>query len=142
MVDREALYDASLIRDAVRHTLEMLDSWRGLYEQRRLGVPASMRDDGFCRWLVPSVSATNNAEADGDAGGTIVPEQGWVRLRIKSQPTHTLAQVLILPLAGRHECCKKPHHALIRPAKQFISCPIRHGQWNRANHNRLFPSVG
>lgn len=66
-------------------------SWRRLYQQGRLGVPALMRDDA----LLPVVLAPNNADADGDASGTIVLELGEVRVRIEGQPNAAaLAQVL------------------------------------------------
>jgi transposase len=67
-------------------------SWRRLYQQGRLGVPALMRDDGLLPVvLAPTAPAPGNAEAD----GTIVLELGEVRLRIKGQPNAAaLAQVL------------------------------------------------
>ena len=65
-------------------------SWRRLYQQGRLGVPALMRDDG----LLPVVLAPT-APAPGNADGTIVLELGEVRLRIEGQPNAAaLAQVL------------------------------------------------
>ena len=71
-------------------------SWRRLYQQGRLGVPALMRDDALLPVvLAPSASAPNNADADGDASGTIVLELGEVRVRIEGQPNAAaLAQVL------------------------------------------------
>lgn len=75
-------------------------SWRRLYQQGRLGVPALMRDDALLPVvLAPSAPAPNNADADadgdGDAGGTIVIELGQVRVRIDGQPNATvLSQVL------------------------------------------------
>lgn len=73
-------------------------SWRRLYQQGRLGVPALMRDDALLPVvLAPSAPAPNNADADadGDAGGTIVLELGEVRVRIEGQPNAAaLAQVL------------------------------------------------
>jgi transposase len=67
-------------------------SWRRLYQQGRLGVPALMRDDGLLPVvLAPTAPAPGNAEAD----GTIVLELGEVRLRIEGQPNAAaLAQVL------------------------------------------------
>jgi len=73
-------------------------SWRRLYQQGRLGVPALMRDDALLPVvLAPSAPAPNNADADadGDASGTIVLELGEVRVRIEGQPNAAaLAQVL------------------------------------------------
>ena len=71
-------------------------SWRRLYQQGRLGVPALMRADGLLPVvLAQSAPAPNNTDADGDAGGTIVLELGEVRVRIGGQPNAaTLAQVL------------------------------------------------
>lgn len=71
-------------------------SWRRLYQQGRLGVPALMRADGLLPVvLAPSAPAPNNTDADGDAGGTIVLELGEVRVRIEGQPNAaTLAHVL------------------------------------------------
>ena len=71
-------------------------SWRRLYQQGRLGVPALMRDDALLPVvLAPSASAPNNADADGDAGGIIVLELGEMRVRIEGQPNAAaLAQVL------------------------------------------------
>jgi len=67
-------------------------SWRRLYQQGRLGVPALMRDDGLLPVvLAPTAPAPGNADAD----GTIVLELGEVRLRIEGQPNAAaLAQVL------------------------------------------------
>jgi transposase len=69
-------------------------SWRRLYQQGRLGVPALMRDYGLLPVvLAPTAPAPGNADADAD--GTIVLELGEVRLRIKGQPNAAaLAQVL------------------------------------------------
>ena len=71
-------------------------SWRRLYQQGRLGVPALMRDDALLPVvLAPSAPAPNNADGDGDASGTIVLELGEVRVRIEGQPNAAaLAQVL------------------------------------------------
>jgi transposase len=71
-------------------------SWRRLYEQGRLGVPTLMREDGLLPVLLaPSVPASNNADANDDADGTIVLELGEVRVRIEGQPNAAvLAQVL------------------------------------------------
>lgn len=71
-------------------------SWRRLYQQGRLGVPALMRADGLLPVvLAPSAPVPNNADADGDAGGIIVLELGEVRVRIEGQPNAAaLAQVL------------------------------------------------
>lgn len=50
-------------------------SWRRLYEQGRLGVPTLMREDGLLPVvLTPSVPASNKADANDDADGTIVLE--------------------------------------------------------------------
>jgi transposase len=73
-------------------------SWRRLYEQGRLGVPALMRDDGLLPVvLAPSAPAPNSANADAEdaTNGTIVLELGAVRIHIEGQPhATTLAQVL------------------------------------------------
>ena len=54
-------------------------SWRRLYQQGRLGVPALMRDDGLLPVvLAPTAPAPGKASADGDAIGTIVLELGQV----------------------------------------------------------------
>lgn len=87
---------ASVARIAREHGLNanQVFSWRRLYQQGRLGVPALMRADGLLPVvLAPSAPAPNSA--DGDAGGTIVLELGEVRVRIEGQPNAaTLAQVL------------------------------------------------
>ena len=87
---------ASVARIAREHGVNanQVFSWRRLYQQGRLGVPALMRADGLLPVvLAPSAPAPNNADAD--AGGTIVLELGEVRVRIEGQPdTATLAQVL------------------------------------------------
>jgi transposase len=69
-------------------------SWRRLYEQGRLGVPALMRDDGLLPVvLAPTAPAPNNDTSD--ASGIIVLELGQVRVRIEGQPNAAaLAQVL------------------------------------------------
>lgn len=89
---------ASVARIARDHGVNanQVFSWRRLYQQGRLGVPALMRTDGLLPMvLAPSAPAPNNADADGDAGGTIVLELGEVRVRIEGQPNAaTLAQVL------------------------------------------------
>jgi transposase len=89
---------ASVARIAREHGVNanQVFSWRRLYQQGRLGVPALMRADGLLPVvLAPSAPAPNNADADGDASGTIVLELGEVRVRIEGQPnTATLAQVL------------------------------------------------
>jgi len=69
-------------------------SWRRLYQQGRLGVPALMRDDGLLPVvLAPTASAPDNATTDGS--GTIVLELCQVRVRIEGQPNaSTLERVL------------------------------------------------
>ena len=71
-------------------------SWRRLYQQGRLGVPALRRDDGLLPVvLAPTAPAPGKASADGDAIGTIVLELGQVLVRIDGQPNPAvLAQVL------------------------------------------------
>lgn len=62
----------SVARDAREHgvSANQVFSWRRLYEQGRLGVPTLMREDGMLPVvLAPSVPASNNADADGDADG-------------------------------------------------------------------------
>ncbi len=91
---------ASVARIAREHGVNanQVFSWRRLYEQGRLGVPALMRDDGLLpAVLAPSAPAPNSvgAEGDADADGTVVLELGAVRVRIEGQPNAaTLAQVL------------------------------------------------
>ena len=89
---------ASVARIAREHGVNanQVFSWRRLYQQGRLGVPALMRADGLLPVaLAPSAPAPNNADADGDAGGIIVLELGEVRVRIEGQPNAAaLAQVL------------------------------------------------
>lgn len=80
---------ASVARVAHEHGVNanQVFSWRRLYQQGRLGVPALMRADGLLPVvLAPSAPAPNNADGDGDAGGTIVLELGEVRVRIEGQP--------------------------------------------------------
>ena len=69
-------------------------SWRRLYEQGRLGVPALMRDAGLLPVvLAPTAPAPSNDTSN--ANGIIVLELGAVRVRIEGQPNAaTLAQVL------------------------------------------------
>ena len=71
-------------------------SWRRLYQQGRLGVPALMRDDGLLPVvLAPTAPAPGKASADGAATGMIVLELGQVLVRIDGQPNAAvLAQVL------------------------------------------------
>lgn len=87
---------ASVARIAREHGVNanQVFSWRRLYEQGRLGVPALRRDDGLLPVvLAPSAPAPNHA--DGDANGAIVLEMGEARIRIEGQPNAaTLAQVL------------------------------------------------
>jgi transposase len=89
---------ASVARIAREHGVNanQVFSWRRLYQQGRLGVPALMRTDGLLPVvLAPSAPAPNNPDADGAAGGTIVLELGEVRVRIEGQPNAVmLAQVL------------------------------------------------
>lgn len=89
---------ASVARIAREHGVNanQVFSWRRLYQQGRLGVPALMRADGLLPVvLAPSAPAPNNTDADSDAGGTIVLELGEVRVCIKDQPNAaTLARVL------------------------------------------------
>lgn len=65
-------------------------SGRPLYQQGRLGVPAMMRADGLLPVaLAPSAApAPNNADADDNAGRTIVRELGEVGVRIEGHLTH------------------------------------------------------
>ena len=87
---------ASVARIAREHGVNanQVFSWRRLYEQGRLGVPALRRDDG----LLPVVMAPKVPAPSGDtshANGIIVLELGEVRVRIEGQPNAaTLAQVL------------------------------------------------
>lgn len=69
-------------------------SWRRLYQQGRLGLPALMRDDGLLPVvLAPTAPAQDNPSSDG--GGMIVLELGQVRVRIEGQPNAAaLGQVL------------------------------------------------
>lgn len=69
-------------------------SWRRLYQQGRLGVPALMRDDGLLP-VVLAPTAPSPSNTSSDAGGIIVLELGEVRVRIEGQPNAAiLAQVL------------------------------------------------
>lgn len=87
---------ASVARIARDHGVNanQVFSWRRLYEQGRLGVPALMRDDGLLPVvLAPTVPAPSSDTANAD--GIIVLELGEVRVRIEGQPNaSTLAQVL------------------------------------------------
>lgn len=87
---------ASVARIAREHGVNanQVFSWRRLYEQGRLGVPALMRDDGLLPVVLAKTAlAPSNAAAD--ANGTIVLELGGVRVHIEGQPNAaTLAQVL------------------------------------------------
>ena len=87
---------ASVARIARDHGVNanQVFSWRRLYEQGRLGVPALMRDDGLLPVvLAPTVPAPSSDTAN--ANGIIVLELGEVRVRIEGQPNaSTLAQVL------------------------------------------------
>jgi transposase len=87
---------ASVARIAREHGVNanQVFSWRRLYEQGRLGVPALMRDDGLLPVvLAPTAPAPNSATSD--ANGIIMLELGEVRVRIEGQPNaSTLAQVL------------------------------------------------
>ena len=88
----------SVARIAREHgvNVNQVFSWRSLYQQGRLGVPALMRDDGLLPVLLaPTAPAPGKASADGDAIGTIVLELGQVLVRIDGQPNPAvLAQVL------------------------------------------------
>ena len=87
---------ASVARIAREHGVNanQVFSWRRLYEQDRLGVPALMRDDGLLPVvLAPSAPAVSNDTPN--ANGIIVLELGEVRVRIEGQPNAAiLAQVL------------------------------------------------
>ena len=69
-------------------------SWRRLYQQGRLGVPTSLRDDGLLPVvLAPTAPAPSNTSSGAD--GTIVLELSEVRVRIEGQHNAAiLAQVL------------------------------------------------
>jgi transposase len=88
---------ASVARIAREHGVNanQVFSWRRLYEQGRLGVPALMRDDGLLPVvLAPTAPAPSNNSIE--AQGIIVLELGQVRMRIEGQPNATaLAQVLV-----------------------------------------------
>ena len=87
---------ASVARIAREHGVNanQVFSWRRLYQQGRLGVPTSLRDDGLLPVvLAPPAPAPSNTSSDAD--GTIVLELGEVRVRIEGQPNAAiLAQVL------------------------------------------------
>jgi transposase len=87
---------ASVARIAREHGVNanQVFSWRRLYEQGRLGVPALMRDDGLLPVvLTPTAPAPKSTTSD--ANGIIMLELGEVRVRIEGQPNaSTLAQVL------------------------------------------------
>ena len=87
---------ASVARIAREHGVNanQVFSWRRLYEQGRLGVPALMRDAGLLPVvLAPTAPAPSNDTSN--ANGIIVLELGAVRVRIEGQPNAaTLAQVL------------------------------------------------
>lgn len=87
---------ASVARIARDHGVNanQVFSWRRLYEQGRLGVPALMRDDGLLPVvLAPTVPAPSRDTVN--ANGIIVLELGEVRVRIEGQANaSTLAQVL------------------------------------------------
>lgn len=87
---------ASVARIAREHGVNanQVFSWRRLYQQGRLGVPASVRDNGLLPVvLAPTAPAPSNTSSDAD--GVIVLELGEVRVRIEGQPNATiLAQVL------------------------------------------------
>jgi transposase len=87
---------ASVARIAREHGVNanQVFSWRRLYEQGRLGVPALMRDDGLLPVvLAPTAPAPNSTTSD--ANGIIMLELGEVRVRIEGHPNaSTLAQVL------------------------------------------------
>ena len=89
---------ASVARIAREHGINanQVFSWRRLYQQGRLGVPASMRNDGLLPVvLAPSAPTPSNINADADADGIIVLELAEVRVRIEGQPNGAiLAQVL------------------------------------------------
>jgi transposase len=87
---------ASVARVAREHGVNsnQVFSWRGLYEQGRLGVPALMRDDGLLPVVLAPTAPTPSNEAS-NANGIMVLELGEVRVRIEGQPNAaTLAQVL------------------------------------------------
>ena len=87
---------ASVARIAREHGVNanQVFSWRRLYEQGRLGVPALMRDDGLLP-VVLAPTAPAPSDATTNANGMIVLELGEVRVRIEGQPNASvLAQVL------------------------------------------------
>lgn len=78
---------ASVARISREHGIDsnQVFSWRRLYEQGRLSVPALMRDDG----LLPVVLAPTAPAPSNDTfnpKGIIVLELGEVRVRIEGQP--------------------------------------------------------
>ena len=87
---------ASVARIAREHGVNanQVFSWRRLYQQGRLGVPTSLRDDGLLPVvLAPTAPAPSNTSSH--ANGIIVLELGEVRVSIEGQPSAaTLAQVL------------------------------------------------
>lgn len=87
---------ASVARIAREHGVNanQVFSWRRLYQQGRLGVPTSLRDDGLLPVvLAPTAPAPSNTGSDADS--LIVLELGEVRVRIEGQPNAAiLAQVL------------------------------------------------
>jgi len=87
---------ASVARIAREHGVNAnrVFSWRRLYQQGRLGVPTSLRDDGLLPVvLAPTAPAPSNTSSDADS--IIVLELGEVRVRIEGQPNAAiLAQVL------------------------------------------------
>jgi transposase len=87
---------ASVARIARDHGVNanQVFSWRRLYEQGRLGVPALTRDDGLLP-VVLAPTAPAPSKGTSDANGIIVLELGQVRVRIEGQPNAAaLAQVL------------------------------------------------
>ncbi|MRW94829.1 transposase [Duganella sp. FT80W] len=69
-------------------------SWRRLYEQGRLGVPALMRDEGLLPVVLSPTAPAPNGNIS-STNGTIVLDLGEVRVRIEGEPNAaTLAQVL------------------------------------------------
>lgn len=89
---------ASVARIAREHGINanQVFSWRRLYQQGRLGVPALKRDHGLLSVvLAPTAPAPSNTSADADALGIIVLELGEIRIRIEGQPN---AEILTLVL--------------------------------------------
>lgn len=87
---------ASVARIAREHGVNanQVFSWRRLYQQGRLGVPALLRDDGLLPVvLAPTAPAPSNSSSH--AISIIMLELVEVRVRIEGQPNAaTLAQVL------------------------------------------------